>query len=383
MKKLIYLGLFILLLLCCTSRQRGVEKIIEDGVEVVINHIEPYQIRGESSSLMLEEKLRIDFERPDLAEKGISEVSGVEIDSHGNIYVLDQWNRENFVYKFDGHGKYITAFGKTGQGPGELQLPTLSMNAQDEICMLDSRARKQVVFDSSGNLIREEKLKKNITDITPLSNGNFLVSEYVYFQEEGTMISSLYVSTPDFTVIKELYRRRSQDARTSERIEGLVRTGVRALNSRNIFLGDTRWDYEIRVFDLNGNLLKRIRKDYSPVPVSEEYKQQHLQRYEGDPENQRKMYFPDFLPPYQFGFVSENGYLFVMTYEKGINPREMIYDIFNPEGAFVGRVNLDNYGQPWKFEAPLAAKSKLGNIYCVRQKDSNFFELVVYRMIWE
>jgi hypothetical protein len=313
-----------------------------------------------------------------LADKGISEVSGIEVDSQGNIYILDQWNRENFVHKFDGQGKYVTAFGKTGQGPGELQLPTFSMNTQDEICMLDSRARKMVVFDSEGNLLREEKLKNNITGITPLSNGNYLVSEYVYQQEEGAMISSLYVTTPDLLVIKELYRRRSQDARTSERIEGLVRTGVRTLSSKNIYLGDTRWDYEIRVFDLDGNLVKKIRKEYSPVHVSEEIKQQHLQRYEGNPEIQKKMYFPDFLPPYQFGFASENGYLFVMTYEKGTNPKEMIYDIFSPEGVFIGRVSL-----AWKFEIWLEAICEQGHIYCVRQKDNNFYELVVYRMIWE
>ena len=357
---------------------------MEDGVEVILNHLEPYQIKGEPSLLKLEEKFCIDFERADLADKGISEVSGLEVDSLGNIYILDQWNRANYVYKFDGQGKYLTALGRAGQGPGELQpLPSFDISAQDEIWMVDSRARKLVIFDQEGNLLREKKLTKNITDITPLANGNYLVGEYMYHQEEGTMISSLSVSTPDLTVIKELYRGKSQDARTSNRIEGLVRTGIRAITSRNIYLGDTHWDYEIRVFDLEGNLRRKIRKEYHPVPVSEKYKQQHLQRYEGDPENQKKMDFPDFLPPYQFGFVSENGYLFVMTYEQGINPKEMIYDIFNPDGAYIGRVSLGNYGQPWKFEISLAAECKLGHIYCVRQKDNNFYELVVYRMIWE
>ena len=384
MKKLIFLCFILSLFLCCTSQQGKVERIMEDGVEVILNHLEPYQIKGEPSSLKLEEEFRIDFERPDLADKGISEISGMDVDSLGNIYILDQWNRANFVYKFEGEGKYVTAFGKTGQGPGELQTPvSLTINAQDEIWMVDQIPRKLVIFDPEGNLLREEKLTKSITGITPLSNGNYLASEYVYNQEAGTMISSLYVSTPDFTVIKELYQRKSQDARTSDRIEGVVRGGVRAINSKNIYLGDTRWDYEIRVFDLGGNLRRKIRKEYHPVPVSEKYKQQHLQRYEGNPENQKKMYFPDFLPPYQFGFVSEEGYLFVMTYEKGMNPKEMIYDIFNPDGAFIGRLALGNYGQPWKFEASLAAECKQGHIYCVRQKDSSFYELVVYRMIWE
>ena len=50
MKKLLAI-LSLVLLLClsfCSQQQENeVKKIIEDGVEVVVNHLEPYEIKGE------------------------------------------------------------------------------------------------------------------------------------------------------------------------------------------------------------------------------------------------------------------------------------------------------------------------------------------------
>lgn len=47
MKKLLYLVSILLIFSCCGQRQQKVEKIMEDGVEVIVNHFEPYQIKGE------------------------------------------------------------------------------------------------------------------------------------------------------------------------------------------------------------------------------------------------------------------------------------------------------------------------------------------------
>jgi len=38
----------------------------------------------------------------------------------------------------------------------------------------------------------------------------------------------------------------------------------------NIYIGNNQWGYEIRVFDLNGSLLKKIRKEYEPVMFPKE-----------------------------------------------------------------------------------------------------------------
>jgi len=47
------------------------------------------------------------------------------------------------------------------------------------------------------------------------------------------------------------------------------------------------------------------------------------------------------------------------------------------------RTVLDNYGQYGKTEGPLFAMAKGDRLYCVREKESGFKELVVYKMEWE
>jgi len=69
-----------------------------------------------------------------------------------------------------------------------------------------------------------------------------------------------------------------------------------------------------------------------------------------------------------------------MTYEISSNPREFIYDIFNPAGIFIGKMNLDNYRGMYR---PFPAKARNNRIYCIREKESGYKELVVYKMKWE
>ena len=77
----------VVILASCGLQQDKVEKIIEDGVEVVLNGIEPYKIKGMPSNLHLEKEYIIDFESNDLSGLGISDITGFDVDSDGNVYL--------------------------------------------------------------------------------------------------------------------------------------------------------------------------------------------------------------------------------------------------------------------------------------------------------
>lgn len=382
MKKHITLILILLIFSNCAPKQEKIERIIEDGVEVVLNHLEPYKIKGEPIALTLEEEFTIDTERDDLALKGLTEITTFDVDSEGNIYFLNQFSPEIFIFKFNQHGEYVMSFGQKGQGPGELQFPvTFAVNSRDEIWITDQRPTKLVIFNKNGGLVEEKVIGFNAPVIIPLSNEKLLVTLAEYGPKAN--YTSLVLYSPDFDRIKELSRRETGSLRKGTKFEGIVRFGIKAITSKNIYLGDTRKGYEIWVYDLEGNLERKIRKEHEPVPLMEKYKKQNLERFKGDPESQKRMYFPKFLPPFQFGFADEKGHLFVMTYEKGENPKEYKYDIFNADGIFISRTSLGNVGKPWVFEVPLDAMCKKELLYCVRQKESGYKELVVYKMKWE
>ena len=78
-------------------------------------------------------------------------------------------------------------------------------------------------------------------------------------------------------------------------------------------------------------------------------------------------------------FADDDGHLFAMTYEPGTEPRYFVYDIFNKDGAFIGRKSLDNYAEYSGLEAIAKKKS----LYYLKEKESGYKELVVYRMNWE
>ncbi len=385
MKKIVYLALILTILLCCAHKQEKVERIIEDGVEVVINHLESYKIKGESSTLILEEELIIDFEREDLAEIGIGEFAMFDVDSEGYIYFWTQGSSEDFIFKFDKNGNFVTSFGRKGQGPGELQFPTyLKINSHDEIIITDQHRRKLMIFTLDGRLIEEKPVDFSTPVIIPLYNGKYLVYFFQHIPEVKSNYQLILLYSSNFNKIKELDRMKPINTRTATSIKGINHWLMASVTKKNIYLGSSERGYDIWVYDLEGNLERKIRKEYKPVPITEEFKLKYMKRFERAREELRKkIYFPESQPPFQYCFTDEGGRLFVMTYEKGESPREYKYDIFNPNGAFIGRLSLENYGQYGMSETPLFAMVKRNHLYCIREKESGFKELVVYKMRWE
>lgn len=60
MNKFIIPLLVILITACCGSKQEKVDRIIEDGVEIVFTHLDSYKI-SDISSFSLEEIFKIDI----------------------------------------------------------------------------------------------------------------------------------------------------------------------------------------------------------------------------------------------------------------------------------------------------------------------------------
>ena len=107
--------------LSCGPKQNKVEKIVEDGVEVVINHLEPYKVEGIEATLILEQEMIIDTESNEIVETGLVDMEAFDVDKAGNLYIILWTSNENFVYKFDNRGKFVKSFVRRGQGPGEIE----------------------------------------------------------------------------------------------------------------------------------------------------------------------------------------------------------------------------------------------------------------------
>ena len=72
MKKRVVIIVILLLFAFCSPKQSEVEIIKEDGVEVVLNQLEPYKIEGEPFTLHIEELFSIDTELDEMAQLGVN-----------------------------------------------------------------------------------------------------------------------------------------------------------------------------------------------------------------------------------------------------------------------------------------------------------------------
>jgi outer membrane protein assembly factor BamB len=360
---------------------------MEDGAEVVLNRHEPYTIKGEPTSFSLQKEFTIDTEDDKMAELGLTDIGlSFDIDSEGNIYLAGYENTEGMIFKFDRDGNFDRSFLRKGQGPGELQGRNyaslfLTADRNNNIAVSDF-GNKLVVFDMNGKMTGETKIDSGTICTTPLSNGNFL--SYIRVMDgrsEFINQNPLTLFNSQFDKIKELDKQMIPNPIVGKRLKASYHILSWSVSNGKIFTGFQERGYEITVYDFNGNLVRKIKKEYKPIPIPEDYKTSFMEQFNAPlfDDIRSKIYFPDAMPPFHAFFADDEGRLFVMTYEKGENSDDFMYDMFNTEGICIGRKSLKILHD----EGGLYAKMKNGRLYCLNEKDSGYKELVVSKVIWE
>jgi hypothetical protein len=381
MKRLSCLGILLAIVACCSEKSSLVETRMEDGVEAVLNHLEPYRLKGMPTRLSVERKFSIDFERQDLAELGISEILGFDVDSTGHIFCLC----DAAIFKFDPKGEFLLKFGRKGEGPGEFSYPVrCAVSERDEFWVFDYAKYKFILYEQSGEFIRETGL--NVL-------GDLWGMGEVYYLDETTTLQMVAPldpdeATPAFQLIvqnTEAGRRRTlpdrlegEDPFNSPRFNLFHHRLLYQVARRNIFVtSQQNSQFEINIYDVAGMPQKRIRKEYRKIRLREEYKTRRMEWFKKHPLSRKhKMqgYFPDFYPPIQDFFVDSEGRIFVETYEEADNPDAVTVDIFNPDGVYLIRTSLVK-SQSKRF--------KHGRLYALQEKDSGFQELNVSALSWD
>ena len=377
-------------LFSCRSRSGWPERSYENGIEVVNNGLEAYAVKGKASHLRLEKKLIIDFESPDLASVGIPKITGFDVDSQGNIYIWSYRSSRNFIFKFEPSGRFDHSFGRSGQGPGEIgALSYLRINERDEIVVSDYGRNNLILMTAAGNAIHEIRLTSQMDTATLLANGKLLAWKSTYRPEAA--IEELEVVLCD-TELKELAvlgpTEKLPNWARAKKINGLETMptwGQGSMAKGRIYVGNKQCGYEISVYDLEGKPVRKIRKAYKPVAVPEDIRKKVLDVFDLPIHKgqKSKLHFPPSMPPIQYFFPDDQGRLFVMTFEKGESPGSYMYDIFDPDGVFIGRTSLDNSGNDSEiWGGPFEVRAKNNLLYHLRAKESGYQELVVFRMTW-
>jgi hypothetical protein len=362
------------------SRQGKIDRIRENGVEVVLNHREPYKKAGRPSTFELKRLYSIDTEDEALAKAGMGSAGEYGVDGSGSVTIVAFKNKRDFIYRFDPQGRLIRSFGRNGQGPGEIEWPFLDRVFDDGRIAITDRMHKYIVYDRDGKVVREIRPGFSFGYVDPLDDGRLIVLIPHYGAGAGGSLVhpvSLSLCRADFEKIKELDRHQYPPDGGNEKLMPFFAWRVSA---GHIYVANQERGYEILDYDLAGSLQRKIRKEYTPVRPTREIRKAFLGSAVDQPGVAH--YLPDPLPPVAAIFTDDEGRLFAMSYEAGDKPGEYLWDIFDPDGVFIGRKSLEVPSWRGLNNGSRYTMIKNGLLYDYAEKESGYRELVISAVIW-
>jgi hypothetical protein len=354
----------------CGQRRSAAEKSVENGVEIVLNHRIPDR-PGRPEPFALVEIFRIDSE----TESRLGDIRGFETNAAGAVFVLGQSGGGDFIFKYDSRGRFIQSFGRKGQGPGEMQYPRhLALGPDGRIVI--SEMGRLLEYDGDGGFLRTVPLDFS-SRVTAGPDGTWIAQNVGQeFRADGqTMTWSLRLLDPGYGHPRPLDSLSAEISKTKLPFpEPLLCWSV---SRDRVFVANQERGYDICVYDAAGTLRRRIKKDFTPVPVSDPFKEKVLKPL---PEPMRKaVEFPATHPPFQALAASDDGRLFVATFEPGAKPGEFLFDVFDPDGVLSGRASLSAF----IWESHLWMKISSGILYVLAEKANGYKEIVASRILWE
>jgi hypothetical protein len=289
---------------------------------------------------------------PDL----FGDVTAVEIDREGRIYVLEGQSQELRV--FDRAGRHVRTIGRKGGGPGEFsQAIGMAWSPAGALWVVDPQNNRISVIDTAGTFVTSHPAIGGWV-YSPWPGGfdtagNF----YTYVPDVGSADFALFIVRYD-TAMNALDTLRPprytgpQNWFEVVRDEGRsrMRTGVPfapgfawRLTAAGDFWGAFTGPYELFRVTGHGDTLLRVTKAFTPVPVTGEDIDSAVAglawftRQGGKVDRSR---IPGVKPALEGMFVAQEGHLWVAATPRNRADQGYVFDIFDPAGRYLGPLRL-------------------------------------------
>ena len=269
-----------------------------------------------------------------------------DIDNEGNIFILDAGNFR--VLKFSSKGQFICEFGRKGKGPGEFISPNLiDVDVKNQVYV--TQDNKMLLFDNNGIFL------KDLT-ISPLNH--FLISPlYVDFIGSDQIVMNIFDSSglaaenPKEVLLKQYIVVHSKSSDKQVIISDIFKyprmtakeffTNCVSDKNGNIFYATVDpQTYQVFMYKPTGELVKKISKQYNPVPLSSSKKKKLQENNEKFAKlGKAKMLGWNLTVPLYYNsinsiLVDSQNFLWVFTNE-GINDNKNSIDLFNDKGELI------------------------------------------------
>jgi hypothetical protein len=294
-----------------------------------------------------------------------SRVRDIEVDGQDRIYVLD--SKACLIKVFNESGDYLRTIGKQGQGPEEFSRPfSMSLIGNEMIAVEDMGARMIKFFDLDGRYVKS------------LITAKMSMFARAAFSSQGYILGIVPTMDPDnpfYELIKfdsDLNRIKVLGACSLPSPRGLDPFlpifYFQIDRNDNIVYGFPK-SYELEILNPEGDVLKRITRDYSPVEITGEEKE--AERKNHPPEI--ALIFSKHYPPFRVFWCDDEGRIIVQARERRDGRLGYVYDVFDEQGCYIAKFNLEATPMLWR----------RGKMYAVAESEEGFQSVIRYKVVWE
>jgi len=305
---------------------------IENGIKVIKNPEKP--LYGEIK-YELEEDLQIGKEEDD--QYIFMRINDVKADDDGNIYVLD--GKASRIQKYDKSGKYLLTVGRSGQGPGEFEMP-FDMFIQSKTGSLYVRDAVWIkIFDKSGKYQKEAYLMNFPSEFVVDNDENFWVAMTRGTEKERRKTFEKINPKGDTLLSIANFPYEIYSKRTSETSSISFKTGFEhdlhlARIDENIFLYGYSEKYELYAIDNQGKSLFKATKEESAKSIAAPYIKGEVAAI-----------LPKHEPFFYSIFSDDEGRYYVLRNNiRATRGKSNEFDIFSRDGYFLYRTTF-SYGR--------------------------------------
>ncbi len=333
----------------------------------------------------LQERLRIgslDADGPTL----FGQIGGMALDAEGGIYVLEPFAHE--IRAFTADGTFRRAFGREGEGPGELSSPSgLTTDPRGDLWVLNWGAGRYSGFDPSDGSVADER-RRQISFASFPWGGAFddagrLVDIGLDHNGEEVILRLDTAFVPADTL--EL-----PESPADDRID-FLQEGLRIASMPEPFAPQVSWkprprggivvgegaDYRLHRIEFSGDTTLTIELDRPPVPVRDSERDSALALFDrmaetlGGATADRRPDPKPFKPAHGTLTVDDQDRIWVVSESAS---SRLAWDVFGADGRYVTRVAIP--GQPRS--TPIVIR---GNRVAVVDDASGVPTVVVYEIL--
>ncbi len=183
----------------------------------------------------------------------------------------------------------IKSFGKRGEGPGEYKINPeipLTLKAFDDFLIVES-IDKLSYFSPDGKYMKEKRKPPRLLKISQIGT-NYIGRRLVHPQDGSDSTSAIKIYDQNFNEIRELYKQKylQQGSYPNFRWDLGMEVLFYQVADNKIFVDKSDQGFLIDVYDVKGNKIYEIKKEYRKIPITSDDKKNMIRDLEMDPETQ-------------------------------------------------------------------------------------------------